>query len=1204
MAVKRSVWVLMMAVFFLSASTPAGAGQGVLTTKERAWLAEHGPFRLAPAPNFLPTDGFKDGRYWGITADTVTLIQKKLGIKFIKIVRLENWAEVIKNFKAGRSDMISAIQSTPDRRRYMLFTKTYVELPIGIIVAKKVAGSVTLDRINKTKGQLAVPAGYATQTWVAKNYPGIRLVAVPDILTGLREVSFGRVYAFLGNLATASYWIDRQGLVNLRVAGLVDYTWRLSFACQKKYPLLRRILDKGLALITPAERRAIYRKYVHLEPPGGSLFQTKEFRLIVFICLGGLLLAVAWILSLRKVVDQRTRALRESEERFRTLLEESFDGMFVVKGTDIVYANRRCQEMLGYGEGELEGMRHWLVYHPDYQDLTRERAEARRRGEEVPGRYEVKFLRKDGSSFDGDISAGIIMLDGEPAVQGWVRDLTERKMAEEALQQSEEKYRQVTDHSLTGVYIHRGGRFIYVNRRLAEILGYPEAEIVGRSFWELVHPDDREIVKTRGMARSRGEKVGSNHYEFRAVRSDGRIRWLEVMASTIQLGDATANMGNVVDVTERRMAEEALRESEQQYRLLADNVTDVICVMDLDRLVFTYTSPSIERQWGYTPEEALSLSLAKILTPPSFEVATQVLAEELEEEKTGNADPNRCRILESELYRKDRSTTWIEVSASFLRDETGKAISILGVTRDITERKRAEEALKESRERYRLILEASPDPVVLYDMEGNVIYFNPAFTRVFGWTLDELLGQRIDFVPDEARPETNTMIEMAKRGENFSGIETRRYTKKGDIVDVSVSGAMWPEQSGVPAGSVVNLRDITEQKKLEAQLRQATKMEAVGTLAGGVAHDFNNVLQAIAGYVQLLLLRKNADDPDHEYLTGIDQSVKRASGLIKQLLNISRKVEANLQPVDLNQEVRHVSGLLERTLPKMIEIETQLSDDLYPVNADPIQLEQILLNLGANARDAMPDGGRLVIETKSTTLDEIHTRSHPELSPGNYVLLRVSDTGCGMDKDTVEHIFEPFFTTKGQGVGTGLGLATAYGIVKSHGGRITCYSEPGHGSVFTVYLPALTADGAYRAAPTEDEAEAEVRGGHEAILLVDDEKAILDTGEEMLKQYGYAVLKAASGEEALDIDKRQGDRIDVVILDLNMPGIGGRKCLKVLRSVDPEAKVIIASGYTSRSLAVEAEELEAAGFIDKPYTIAGLLKRVRDVLDNGPGRRV
>jgi two-component system cell cycle sensor histidine kinase/response regulator CckA len=772
------------------------------------------------------------------------------------------------------------------------------------------------------------------------------------------------------------------------------------------------------------------------------------------------------------------------------------------------------------------------------------------------------------------------------------------------------------------------------------------------------------------------------------------------------------------EIAKRRQSEEALRESEKLYRLLADNVSDVIWIRDMN-MRFTYLSPSATRFTGYTLEEALEKSFEETYTPASLGAARTAFAEELAMEKMPDADPNRTRTLELEGYCKDGSTAWTESKMSFLRAEDGRPVGILGVSRDITERKRAQErlreseekyrglfdesiaavylfdekknfldsnragldllgysrqellsmsipdvdadptvvlpaheqllsgdrlinyehklkrkdgkvitvlnnsrpltdddgqvvgmqstlvditelkqvekALKESEERHRAVLEASPDPVVIYDMTGRALYLNPAFTRVFGWEAEELLGQRIDFVPEENWPETQRMIDKALSGESFSGIETRRYTKRGDILDISISGAILRDSSGTSLGSVINLRDVTEKKRLEAQLQQAQKMEAVGILAGGIAHDFNNLLQAIMGYAQMIMMDKDQADPDLGKLGEIEKAVRRASELTRQLLTFSRKVESRLRPMDLNQEVRQVQKLLKRTIPKMIGIELHLQERLKVIDADPAQAEQVMMNLCINAKDAMLDGGKLIIETENVILNEGYCKTHLGAVPGEYVLLTISDTGHGMDKETVEHIFEPFFTTKETGKGTGLGLSMVYGILKSHGGFITCYSEPGKGTTFRIYFPALGAVSVTRRAEEEEEEDGLPRGS-ETILLVDDEDFLRELGKEMLERFGYEVLIADRGESALEIYGKKSDAISLVILDLMMPGIGGKRCLEELLRMNPLVNVVIASGYSINEPIRETLDAGAKGFIGKPYELRQMLSTVRKVL--------
>jgi len=404
------------------------------------------------------------------------------------------------------------------------------------------------------------------------------------------------------------------------------------------------------------------------------------------------------------------------------------------------------------------------------------------------------------------------------------------------------------------------------------------------------------------------------------------------------------------------------------------------------------------------------------------------------------------------------------------------------------------------------------------------------------------------------------------------------------------------DEEGNSAGVLSILRDISEKKLLEDQLLHAHKMEAVGTLAGGISHDFNNILQIISGYVQILLLSSNPSDPDYFKLQAIEKAAQKGSDLTKRLLVFSRKVEAELRPVDLNHTVLQVARLLERTIPKMIQIETSLATNLRVINADPLQLEQIIMNLGVNARDAMPEGGRLLVQTSNVALDETFCRTHVGARVGEYVQLKITDTGLGIKPEFQEHIFEPFFTTKGIGEGSGLGLAMVYGIVKNHGGYINFESMPGKGTSFHIYFPVLAAETDTFVA--YERKKDDVLGGNgERILVVDDEPLLLEMVGDLLNRFGYVPIAAESGERAIEILKAETGLIDLVILDLSMPGMGGYRCLKEMLGMKPDLKVIIASGYSANRKVRETLDSGAAGFIAKPYHYNDMLKKIREFLD-------
>ena len=506
------------------------------------------------------------------------------------------------------------------------------------------------------------------------------------------------------------------------------------------------------------------------------------------------------------------------------------------------------------------------------------------------------------------------------------------------------------------------------------------------------------------------------------------------------------------------------------------------------------------------------------------------------------------------------------------------------------------EALQKSDQRYRSLFDESRDAIHITSRDGRFIDVNKSALDLFGYTRKEMLGMDARGIYVNPDDRYRFQQEIEKRGA-VRGYEIKFRKKDGTKIDCLITSTVRRAADGTIIGYQGIIRDVTEQRRLEVQLQQAQKMEAVGTLAGGIAHDFNNVLQAISGYVQLLLMKKEKKDPDIRYLNRIDKAAQRAAGLTKQLMIFSRKVKNELRPVDLNQEIIQVHGLLQRIIPKMIDVELGLEKDIKIINADPMQLEQIMMNLGVNAKDAMPDGGKLVFETKNIILDERYCAAHREAVPGEYVLLAISDTGHGMDKKVLEHIFEPFFTTKEMGKGTGLGLAMVYGIVKSHDGHIVCYSNPGRGTVFKIYFPVLEEANAELSVASEKGAE--IRGGHETILLVDDEESLLVLGQDMLREHGYTTITVESGEKAIEVYKREKDRIDLVILDIGMPGMGGYKCLYELLKINPEIKVIIASGYTNSDKVKEVLEHGAAGFISKPYRLTDMLDNLRKLLDQG-----
>jgi len=522
------------------------------------------------------------------------------------------------------------------------------------------------------------------------------------------------------------------------------------------------------------------------------------------------------------------------------------------------------------------------------------------------------------------------------------------------------------------------------------------------------------------------------------------------------------------------------------------------------------------------------------------------------------------------------------------------------IVHDISLRHRALEALRLSEERYRLVVENASD-IVFVAQDGFVKFPNPRATALTGFTADELMS--VPF-PTFIHPEDREMV-VDRHRRRLAGQDVparypfRLLTKSGDFLWMDICSVLitW---EGRPA-TLNFLRDVTLQKELQTQLLHAQKMEAIGTLAGGIAHDFNNLLQAITGFAALALIAlPEGDDRVRSNVRNIVKAADRATALVRRLLAFSRQDGASPQRIlDLNIEVGHTIEILERTIPKMIRVETHLARDLRPILADPIQIEQVIMNLATNARDAMPDGGCMHIQTENRMVSDDDARRPAGGASGPCVILRVTDSGVGMDAGTMAKMFDPFFTTKDVGAGTGLGLSTIYGIVLGHGGWIHCESEPGRGACFEIVFPAAVESlGSSSEEPLPDPAPSRGSG---TILVVDDEQMIRGLEKTIFEANGYAVVLAESGEKALEHLRLKTGRFDLVILDLGMPGMGGRKCLEELRRLDPRVKILVASGYFEHVHAPDLLDAGACGFIAKPYDAQDLLGRVKAIIGTMPG---
>jgi len=776
-----------------------------------------------------------------------------------------------------------------------------------------------------------------------------------------------------------------------------------------------------------------------------------------------------------------------------------------------------------------------------------------------------------------------------------VRYAVERRRVEDLLRRSEARYRALVEGSIQGILIHARGIIRLVNPALARLFLYDDpAELVGMELAPFIVPEDRQWVQDRVRARLAGADVPTQ-YEFRAVRRDGSVGWFETVASVLQWDGEPAILATIVDVTERRQAVEALRERDERFRQLADNIAEVFFVVDAQYREMLYINPAYEAVWGRT--------CASLYADPGSFIAA-VVPEDRPQLMTNIAEVQAGRDpggIEFRVVRPDGGIRHVLGRAAPIRDASGQVYRIAGVSLDITERKVAEEAVSASERRLRTLFETVNLIVIGVDASGRVEYANPYLLGLLGYALDELIGQPFTIllapaIREERLAAFRELIEREGPRHTRSAI----ITKAGEERLISWHNTVVRDVGGRVTGTLSVGEDVTDRTRLEEQLRQAQKMEAVARLAGGVAHDFNNLLAAITINADLAMAAP-ATDPDtvRDALTDIKRAAQGGAGVTRQLLALGRRQIVAPRSVDLNGLIADAERLLRKVLAEDIELVIRPAPDLGTVVADPTQIEQILMNLAVNARDAMPDGGRLTIETANADLDAEYAGAHGAVRPGRYVMLVVGDTGTGMDRETQARIFEPFFTTKGPGQGTGLGLASVHGIVQQFGGHIWVYSEPGLGTTFKVYLPRVDAVPEPPTAPVTPPPGSRDRG-HETILIVEDEGQVRQLAERALLRGGYRVLTAANGEGALEAVRTHEGPIDLVISDVVMPGMGGRLLMEELRQARPGLRMLFTSGYTPDEVIRRGVATSEMPFLPKPFGIAELTRKVREVLD-APG---
>ena len=861
--------------------------------------------------------------------------------------------------------------------------------------------------------------------------------------------------------------------------------------------------------------------------------------------------------------------LREREQILRAIFDGALDGMLLLDDARrYVDANPAACELLGHTKEELLGRTYAEIASSD-QALASETWAALDQQGHLRG--EVPLTRPDGTRRTLEFSAAANII---PGLHLWVlRDVTERKRHEEALRETRYFLEEAEALAQVGCWVapEDPDGPVFWTKESYRIAGVPEGTpMTANQFFTLVHPDDQATVRAAleaALARSAPYEVFENVAEGAPLRI----------------------IGTVQDITERRAALAQLGESEARYRRIVETTSEGVWELDAGFLT-TFVNQRMADMVGYSRDEMIGLPARAFFTEAGRAVTEATLARR----RQGVSE-----TYETSVRRKDGSALWVLVRSNAIIDDDGRFMGTIGLMGDMTERRKSEEA----RNRLAAIVESSGDAIISKTLDGSITTWNPAAERLFGYSAEEIVGRPVTvLIPPDREDEEPAFLARLAAGRRVEHYDTVRRRKDGSLVEVSLELSPITDAEGRVVGASKIAHDITARRKQETalrrseeQLRQAQKMEAIGSLAGGIAHDFNNILSVILSYTELLIDDHDANDPVRADLDEIHKAGNRAADLTRQLLAFSRQQLLEPKVLDLNRSIVDIQKMLGRMLGEDVVLSLQPSPEIGRVYADAGQIEQVLMNLVVNARDAMPRGGNLTIETSNVVLAAEQAAQLGGLTPGSYVLLAVTDTGTGMDQATRERIFDPFFTTKETGKGTGLGLSTVYGIVQQSGGHIAVHSTVGVGTTFEIYLPRTDRE-------AEDDRSLRAPGtlsyrGSETILLVEDEDQVRAVMRSILRKQGYHVLEAQNGGEAFLISEQFAETIHMLLTDVVMPRMSGRVLAERLQPQRPEMKVLYVSGYT-RDATFQHGVLDAGkAFLQKPVTPETLLKKVRESLD-------
>ncbi len=788
----------------------------------------------------------------------------------------------------------------------------------------------------------------------------------------------------------------------------------------------------------------------------------------------------------------------------------------------------------------------------------------------------------------------------------------ERYASEHQLRESEREYRVLFENAIVPIVIFEPGSecILQANPAACELYEVPRDELIGMSYRDFTVDVARGQEQISELLRTGACRP---YQTVHRTRTGSDIDVL-ASASVIQYRGQSAIQAFIRDITEAVRADRKLRESETLFRLMAENVSDVIWILDLEDGRFRYVSPSIERLLGYTAEEIMARDGKKVLADDSATIMARLLPQRIEEYKQ---DLRQVYTDEVQHPCRDGSAVWVEIASNYVMNEQTGHLEVHGVSRDISQRKRAEEELRlsqqklrESTERFLTVAKCAPDVIFSMDSSGRFTYVSTNMERTYGYTPEEALKlNRRDVATPQQIPRCDSILkkemELAASPQydrsRVMTFESEELRKDGTTFWAEINASLTWSDEGKPIGAAGVVRDITERKRAEAeyealraQLSQAQKMESIGRLAGGIAHDFGNILSTIMLTTGVAAVRPGLDPQTQRTLDELQSQAGQAANLTQQLLMFSRRSAMSVKPLDLNNVVSNLIKMLGRLIGENISLRFEPLQEPATVEADAGMIEQVIMNLAVNSRDAMPTGGKLIMSIDSVQVKETHFKARSKAQAGRFVCLSVSDTGCGMDQETLKHIFEPFYTTKEPGKGTGLGLSTVHGIVGQHKGWVEVESEVGKGTIFRVFLPAAERS----ALDTEVSKKSMTLGGTETVLLIEDASKLREIISESLRLLGYRVIEAGNSQEAIKKWRENSEKIDLLLSDIVLPGqLSGLEVAEKFQASKPGLKVILSSSYSAE--VVDDGRLSTGNmtYLRKPYRIEELSKAIRDCLD-------